>query len=119
MEWLERMNRAIDYIEANLTGEIELSEAARMACCSSYQFQRMFSFISDATLSEYIRRRRFEVFGIEGIFRTDGGWKAPQTPAKLWEQSNANGDVKRLEARAGDSPSFVGRDLHHIVRCIE
>ncbi|WP_425517652.1 hypothetical protein [Paenibacillus oenotherae] len=34
MEWLERMNRAIDYIEENLTGEIELGEAARMACCS-------------------------------------------------------------------------------------
>lgn len=28
MEWLERMNRAIDYIEENLTGEIEHSEAA-------------------------------------------------------------------------------------------
>ncbi|WP_302058444.1 hypothetical protein [Paenibacillus sp. MZ04-78.2] len=35
MEWLERLNRAIDYIEANLTGEIELREAAHMACCSA------------------------------------------------------------------------------------
>ena len=31
MEWLERMNRAVDYIEANLFGEIELKEAARVA----------------------------------------------------------------------------------------
>lgn len=30
MEWLERMDRAIDYIEDNQTGEIELGEAARM-----------------------------------------------------------------------------------------
>lgn len=30
MEWLDRMNRAIDYIETNLTGEIELGEAARI-----------------------------------------------------------------------------------------
>lgn len=49
MEWLERMNRAVDYIEANLTGEIELNEVARMACSSSYQFQRMFSFITNVS----------------------------------------------------------------------
>ncbi|WP_433946970.1 AraC family transcriptional regulator [Paenibacillus sp. SN-8-1] len=194
MEWLERMNRAIDYIETNLNREIELGEAARMACCSSYQFQRLFSFITDVTLAEYIRRRRltlaalelqnggaakvidvalkygyespvsfarafqalhgitpamarqegaalkayprlsflitikgaeamnyrietkesFEVFGIEGIFRADGGGEAPQTPAKLWEQSHANGDVKRLEACAGDLPSFVSGDLYPV-----
>ncbi|GGA16770.1 AraC family transcriptional regulator [Paenibacillus marchantiophytorum] len=194
MEWLERMNRAIDYIEANLTGEIKLREAAHMACCSSYQFQRMFSFITDVTLAEYIRRRRltlaalelqhggaakvidvalkygyespisfarafnslhgitpamarqegialkayprlsflitikgamamnyrietkesFEVFGIEGVFRVDGGGEAPQTPAKLWEQSLANSDVKRLETCAGDLPAFVSQDLHAV-----
>ena len=194
MEWLERMNRAIDYIEANLTEELALGEVARMACCSSYQFQRMFSFITDVTLAEYIRRRRltlaalelqnggaakvidvalkygyespvsfarafhalhgitpamarqegtalkayprlsflitikgaeamnyrietkesFEVFGIEGVFRVDGGGDAPQTPAKLWEQSHANGAVKRLEACAGALPSFVDRDLHPV-----
>ncbi len=59
------MNRAIDYIEANLTEEIELNEAARMACCSSYQFQRMFSFITDVTLAEYIRRRRLTLAALE------------------------------------------------------
>ncbi|WP_338553715.1 AraC family transcriptional regulator [Paenibacillus sp. KS-LC4] len=194
MQWLERMNLAIDYIETNLTGEIKLSEAARVACCSSYQFQRMFSFITDVTLGEYIRRRRltlaalelqhseaakvidvalkygyespvsfarafhalhgitpamsrqegvalkayprlsflitikgaeamnyrietkesFEVFGIEGVFRVDGGGEEPQTPAKLWEQSHANGAVKRLEALAGDLPSFVSQNLHPV-----
>lgn len=52
MEWVERMNRAIDYIEEHLTEELELGEVARMACCSSYQFQRMFSFITDVTLAK-------------------------------------------------------------------
>lgn len=46
MDWLERMNRAMDYIECHLAGEIERSEVARRACCSS-QFQRMFSFITN------------------------------------------------------------------------
>lgn len=58
MDWLIKMNSAIDYIEVNLTGEIDFNMVAMKACCSSYNFQRMFSFITDITLAEYIRRRR-------------------------------------------------------------
>lgn len=65
MDWLMRMNRALDYIELNLTGKIELKEAAKCACCSSHQFQRMFSFITDVSLAEYIRRRRLTLAAIE------------------------------------------------------
>ena len=46
MDWLAKMNSAIDYIEVNLTGEIDFSMIAMKACCSSYNFQRMFSFIA-------------------------------------------------------------------------
>ncbi len=58
MDWLDKMNSAIDYIEANLTEEIDVNVVARKACCSPYNFQRMFSFITDTSLAEYIRRRR-------------------------------------------------------------
>ncbi len=58
MDWLERLNRAVTYIEDNLEGDIEISEAAKIACCSSFHFQRMFSYIAGVPLSEYIRRRR-------------------------------------------------------------
>lgn len=65
MDWLTRMNRALDYIETNLSGEINLTKIASQACCSSYQFQRMFSFITDVTLAEYIRRRRLTLAAID------------------------------------------------------
>lgn len=58
MEWLKKFNSAVDYIEKNLDKEISYDEAARTACCSSYYFQRMFSYIAGISLSEYIRRRR-------------------------------------------------------------
>ncbi|MBP2116331.1 AraC family transcriptional regulator [Paenibacillus silagei] len=58
MEWLERMNRAISYIEDNLEQDIDYDQIAKIALCSVYQFQRMFSFVLDVPLSEYIRRRR-------------------------------------------------------------
>jgi AraC family transcriptional regulator len=58
MEWSERMNTAINYIENNLTGEIDYSEAAKRACCSTFHFQRMFFAIIGITPAEYARRRR-------------------------------------------------------------
>ncbi|KAA2301796.1 helix-turn-helix transcriptional regulator, partial [Clostridioides difficile] len=58
MDWLERMNRAVSYIEDNLEQDIDYDQIAKIALCSVYQFQRMFSFVLDVPLSEYIRRRR-------------------------------------------------------------
>lgn len=58
MEWLERMNTAIDYIENNLFDKIDYNQLAKIMCCSTYNFQRMFSFITNVTVSEYIRRRK-------------------------------------------------------------
>ncbi|SHI66364.1 AraC family transcriptional regulator [Lutispora thermophila] len=58
MEWLRNLSKAIDYIESNLDGEISYEKAAEIACCSTYYFQRMFSYVAGISLSEYIRRRR-------------------------------------------------------------
>ncbi|WP_434799299.1 AraC family transcriptional regulator [Terrisporobacter vanillatitrophus] len=58
MEWLDKLNESIEYIEDNLEGDIEYEKAAKLACCSTYHFQRMFSYIAGVTLSEYIRNRK-------------------------------------------------------------
>ena len=58
MEWIERLNHAIDYIEEHLTKEIEYEQLGRIACCSAYHFQRMFTYMAGVPLSEYIRRRK-------------------------------------------------------------
>jgi AraC family transcriptional regulator len=58
MEWSERMNTAIGYIEDNLAGEIDYTEAAKKACCSLFHFQRMFMVIIGATPAEYARKRK-------------------------------------------------------------
>lgn len=61
MDWVKQLNIAIRYIEEHLTGTIEYDELAKMLCCSTYQFQRMFAFINDVPLSEYIRRRKLSL----------------------------------------------------------
>ena len=58
MDYLERMNDAMDYIEQNLFGEIDYHQLAHFAGSSNVNFQRLFSFITNVSLSEYIRRRK-------------------------------------------------------------
>lgn len=190
MDVLTRMSRALAYVEENLAGEIDHAVLARIACCSSYHFFRMFSFITDMSLSEYIRRRRltlaaielqksdvkvmdlalkygydspvsfarafqalhgmtpsearadgvtlkayprisfqitikgekemdyrietkeaFQVFGIEGIFRNDGGGQYPNTPHELWNQNFSSGAYEKLAVDAGGLPPFVGQTM--------
>lgn len=65
MEWLERLNDALDYIESNLDGEIDYAIAAKLACCSVYHFQRMFSYIAGRPLAEYIRNRKLTKAAID------------------------------------------------------
>ncbi|MCL1878289.1 MAG: AraC family transcriptional regulator [Defluviitaleaceae bacterium] len=199
MDWLTRMNATLAYVEDNLAGEIDHAELAKIACCSSHNFYRVFSFITDVSLSEYIRRRRltlaalelqnsnikvidlavkfgyespvsfsrafqqlhgvtptearadgvtlkayprmsfqisikgekemdyrietkeaFQVFGIEDVFRVTGGIHgegfdaSERKPSDLWDEGFANGANDKLEANAGDLPSFVGKGLGKI-----
>lgn len=65
MGWIERLNNSLRYIEDNLDGHISYDEAARLAYCSTYHYQRMFSFMADMTLSDYIRRRRLTLAALE------------------------------------------------------
>ena len=65
MDLLSRMSLALTYVEENLAGDIDPETLARIACCSYYNFQRMFSYITDVSLSEYIRRRRLTLAAIE------------------------------------------------------
>jgi len=65
MDWVERMNRAVEYIEDHIAEPIDYEGAAKVACCSVSHFQRMFSFITDVSLSEYVRRRRLTLAAVE------------------------------------------------------
>lgn len=65
MEWIERLNDAVGYIEEHLTDEIDYGQLGRVACCSSYHFQRMFAYMAGIPLSEYIRRRRMSLAAVD------------------------------------------------------
>ncbi|TMU96924.1 AraC family transcriptional regulator [Streptomyces sp. DASNCL29] len=62
---LERLNEALDHIDARLDQRIEAAELARIAMTSEYHFRRLFSALAGISLSEYIRRRRLTLAGAE------------------------------------------------------
>ncbi|MFJ1902072.1 MULTISPECIES: GyrI-like domain-containing protein [unclassified Streptomyces] len=62
---LERLNQAMEQIERELDGSIDVGELARVAATSQYHLRRMFSALAGMPLSEYIRRRRLTVAGAE------------------------------------------------------
>lgn len=65
MDMLKGFNRALDYIEDNLDGQIDLKEVAKRAYSSEYHFKRLFSLLAGITISDYIRRRRLTLAAAE------------------------------------------------------
>ena len=65
MDWIQGIQRAIDYMEENITEELDLSEAAKRAYSSSFHFQRVFGMLCGYSAGDYIRMRRLSLAGEE------------------------------------------------------
>ena len=65
MDWLTGIQKAVDYIEDNLTEEINYEEVAKRASCSNFYFQKLFGIVFGMTLGDYIRNRRLSLAGNE------------------------------------------------------
>jgi AraC family transcriptional regulator len=59
-EYVARINRVIDHIEANLGGTMALEDLAEVAAFSPYHFHRIFKSMVGENLGAFIRRRRVE-----------------------------------------------------------
>ena len=58
MESIDRLNRAIHYIEENLQGYVNYNEISKITLSPISAFQRFFCLTTGMALSEYIRRRK-------------------------------------------------------------
>ncbi len=65
MNWITGLQNAIDYIENNLTEELDYTDIANKAFTSPFYFQRVFRVLCNCTLGEYIRNRRLTLAGSE------------------------------------------------------
>ena len=65
MDWINGLQRALDYVEEHITEPVDYAETAKRAYASSFHFQRVFSIICGYTLGDYIRMRRLSLAGSE------------------------------------------------------
>ena len=107
MDWLRRLNEAITYIEDNLDGTIDYAQAAQKACCSAYHFQRMFSYMAEVPLSEYIRNRRLSRAAVD---LQNGGDKVINVAVKYGYDS-PTAFTRAFQAFHGDAQSLSGDRL--------
>ncbi|NBI05568.1 AraC family transcriptional regulator [Senegalia massiliensis] len=65
MDFLQNLQKAIDYMEDNLLESITYEDVAKHIYMSSYHFHRTFSLVTGITSNEYIRNRRLSMAGQE------------------------------------------------------
>lgn len=59
-EYMQRINRVLDYIEESLAEEMTIEKISEIACFSPYHFHRIFSAFMNESLKSYIGRKRVE-----------------------------------------------------------
>jgi AraC family transcriptional regulator len=63
MDWVEKVNHALNYIEKNLYDEIDYNEIEKIIISPIDVLQRFFMLNTGNTLTEYIRRRKLSEAG--------------------------------------------------------
>ncbi|WP_299683569.1 AraC family transcriptional regulator [uncultured Dokdonia sp.] len=59
-DYKSRINRVFQYIDQNLENDLSLQQLSEIAFFSPYHFHRIFKYITNETVNEYVTRRRLE-----------------------------------------------------------
>lgn len=62
---IDDLNKALDYIEDNLTNDLSIENIAKHVGISDYHFRKIFQAISGLPLSEYIKKRKLSLANVD------------------------------------------------------
>lgn len=112
MQMIKAFNETIRYIESELDGEINESQIAMLSSYSFAMFSRLFSILTNMTLSEYIRLRKLTKAAME-ISETSAkiidiamkyGYESPDSFTKAFKNFH---HVTPTEVRSGEAYRVV------------
>ena len=112
-EYLGRINRVIDYIRRDITGDLRLEALAQVANFSPYHFHRVFKAIVGETVNTFIRRVRMQRAASQLIYNpkksitriaTDCGCSSPSSFARDFRQAYG---MSASQFRAGGQESIA------------
>lgn len=106
MNIYKRLNEISEYIEKNLENDINYQDLAKIIGTNEYTMRRMFSFLCDISVSEYIRNRRLSNAGFD-LYK--GNEKIVDIAVK-YQYNNATAFSRAFEKFHGIKPSVVKSD---------
>jgi AraC family transcriptional regulator len=114
--YVERVNRAIDYIRAHLREPIRLANVAEVAGFSEFHFHRVFRSLMGETLNDFVKRVRLEK-ALSLMILPD----APSlTRIALASGFSSSSDFSRsFKQRFGLAPSAFDSEAHRRARRAE
>ena len=115
--WIEGFQESIDFMEKNLTDELDIGEIAGKAALSPFYYQRIFGALCGITVGEYIRARRMTLAAQE-LNRKDVkvidiaikyGYDSPDSFAKAFQKFHG---ITPSEAKESGAPLRSFAPLH-------
>ena len=104
---IHKIDEVIDYIEDNITAELDCKAMAMKMNLSVYEFRRIFSFVVGCPISEYIRKRRLSLAAVE-IMMSDRA--NIQKISEKYGYSNQSAFTRAFSEQHGFSPSACMSD---------
>ena len=115
--WIDGFQESIDYMEQNLTEELDIADIAAKAALSPFYYQRIFGAMCGMTVGEYIRARRMtqaaqelagaDVKVIDAALRY--GYDSPDSFAKAFQRFHG---ITPSQARETGAPLRSLAPLH-------
>ena len=115
--WIEGIQESIDFIEANLTENLDIEVIAGKAALSPFYYQRIFGALCGMTVGEYIRARRMTLAAQE-LNRKDikvidvavkYGYDSPDSFAKTFQKFHG---ITPSQAREPGAPLRSFAPMH-------
>lgn len=104
--WIEGFQDSIDFIEQNLTNDLDIKDIADKAALSPFYYQRIFGALCGMTVGDYIRARKMTLAAEELIksevkvidIAVKYGYDSPDSFAKAFQKFHGVTPSKAKEA---------------------
>ncbi len=104
--WIEEFQDSIDFIEQNLTNDLDIKDIADKAALSPFYYQRIFGALCGMTVGDYIRARKMTLAAEELIksevkvidIAVKYGYDSPDSFAKAFQKFHGVTPSKAKEA---------------------
>lgn len=103
---IQKMEEIIEYIECNITSEIDYETLASQMTLSVYEFRRIFAFVVGCPLSEYVRKRRLSLAACDLMTNTGA---TVQEISEKYGYSTLSAFSKAFSEYHGFSPTVCQR----------